>query len=109
MKTKVLTHEGVDVYKVETRGQTFYKSGLVFGEALTGRTADEARQKITAKHAAGDTRELVRTYEDVEIYQVREGERVYFISEPVMDEVITGRTIDEVAHQITVKHAMVGF
>ncbi len=109
MKTKVLTHEGVDIYKVETRGQTFYKSDLVFGEVLAGRTADEVRQRIAAKRAAGDTRELVRTYENVKIYQVREGARVYFISEPVLDEVITGSTIDEVAHQITVKHAMVGF
>ena len=109
MKTKVRTHEGVDIYKVETRGQTFYKSGLVYGEALAGRTLDEVVRKITAKHAAGDTREPVLAHEGVNVYRVREGERVYFISDPVQDEIITGKTIDEVVHQITVKHAMVGF
>lgn len=108
MKTKVLTHEGVNVYQVIVRGQTFYKSDQVFGEAITGRTKDEVVRKITTKHAAGDTRVLVLTHEGVNIYQVSEGGQKYFLSDPVYDETITGDTIDEVTLQITRKHAMVG-
>lgn len=108
MKTKVLTHQGVNVYRVNVRGQVFYKSDLVYGEAVVGMTTDEVVKKITTKLAAGDTREKVLTYEGVGIYQVTEGGRKYFLSDPVLDETITGDTIDDVKLQITRKHAMVG-
>ena len=108
MKTKVMTHEGVNIYQVNVRGQTFYKSDLVFGEAIAGRIIDEVVRKITAKHATGDTRVMVLTHEGVNIYQVTDGSQKYFISDPILDETITRKTIDEVAHEITVKHAMVG-
>jgi hypothetical protein len=109
MKEKVQTHEGVNIYRVSVRGQTFYKSDLVYGEAIAARTLDEVARKITAKRAAGDTRVQVRTHEGVNIYQVTEGGRKYYISDPVQDETITGDTIEKVAHEITVKHAMVGY
>ncbi|WP_231844915.1 hypothetical protein [Methanocella arvoryzae] len=108
MKTKVLTHQGVNVYRVNVRGQVFYKSDLVYGEAVVGRTTDEVVKKISIKLAAGDTRVHVATHEGVKIYQVTEGGKSYFLSDPVMDETITADTIDEVALQITRKHAMVG-
>ena len=108
MKTKVLTHEGVSVYRVNVRGQVFYKSDLVYGETVVGRTVDEVTKKITIKHAAGDTREKVLTYQGVSIYQVTEGGKKYFLSDPVYDETITSDQIDDVILQITRKHAMVG-
>lgn len=108
IKTKVLTHEGVNVYKVNVRGQTFYKSDFVYGEAIAAKTLDEVVKKITTKHAAGDTRVQVLVHEGVNIYQVTEGGKSYYISDPVYDETITGDTVAEVAHDITVKHAMVG-
>ncbi len=108
MKTKVLTHEGVNIYKVNVRGQVFYKSDLVYGEAVVERTLDEVVKKITTKHAAGDTREKVLVHEGVTIYQVTEGGKKYYLSEPVYDETITADKIDDVILQITRKHAMVG-
>jgi protein involved in polysaccharide export with SLBB domain len=106
MKTKVGTHEGVDINQVNVRGNIFYKSGFVFGEALMGKTIDEVAKRISTKHAQGDTRVLVQTHEGVNIYQVTEGSRKYFISDPLYDETITEDTAYEVAHQITIKHAI---
>lgn len=108
MKTKVLTHEGVNIYRVNVRGNVFYKSDLVYGEAVVGRTTDEVVKKITTKHAAGDTREKVLVHEGVTIYRVTEGGHKYFLSDPVYDETITSDNIDDVVLQITRKHAMVG-
>jgi putative NIF3 family GTP cyclohydrolase 1 type 2 len=107
MKTKVQTHEGVDIYQVNVRGNIFYKSGFVFGEAILGKTVDEVAKRITTKHALGDTRVQVETHEGVNIYQVTEGDRKYFISDPLYDETITGDTIYDVAHEITIKHAII--
>jgi len=109
MKTKVLEHEGVNVYKVNVRGHTFYKSDLLYGETIEGRTLEEVTRKITTKHAAGDTRERVTEHEGVAIYRVTEGGQSYFISDPIYDETITGKTVGEVALDITRKHAMVGW
>lgn len=108
MKTKVSTHEGVDIFRINVRGQEFYKSDLVFGEAITELRLDEVRKKITAKLAAGDTRQKVLTHEGVNIYQVRVAGRMYFLSDPVRDETITADTIDDVVHKITVRHAIMG-
>jgi hypothetical protein len=41
MKTKVGSHEGVDIFQVNVRGNTFYKSDFVFGEALMGKSVEE--------------------------------------------------------------------
>src|SRR5512146_1566977 len=109
MKTKVAEYEGVKIYRVDTRGQTFYKSDRIYGEEAAGRTVDEVKRQITAKLAAGDTRVLVQTHEGVNIYQVTAGGKQYFISDPVMDETIHGDTVYAVALEITRKHAMVGF
>lgn len=108
MKTKVLTHQGVNVYRVNVRGQIFYKSDLVYGEAVVGMTTDEVVKKVTSKLAAGDTRVHVLTHEGVNIYQVSDGGQKYFLSDPVLDETITADAIDDVILQITRKHAMVG-
>jgi hypothetical protein len=108
MKTKAQEHEGVNIYRVNVRGQTFFKSDLVYGEAIIGNTLDEVVKKITIKHTTGDTRVQVLTYEGVNIYRVSEGGETYFLSDPIYDETITGDTIDEVRLQITRKHAMVG-
>lgn len=108
MKTKVQTHEGVDIYKVNVRGNVFYKSDRVYGEAVVARTQEEVARRITAKHAAGDTRALVKTHEKVNIYEVTEGGQKHYLSDPVMDETITGDTVEEVEHQITIKHAIAG-
>ena len=108
MKTKVLTHQGVNVYRVNVRGQTFYKSDLVYGEAVVGMTTDEVVKKISGKQAAGDTRVLVLTHEGVNIYQVTDSGQKYYLSDPVLDETITADAIDDVVLQITRKHAMVG-
>jgi uncharacterized protein YxjI len=109
MKTKVGEHEGLKIYRVDTRGQTFYKSDRIYGEEAAGRTIDEVKRQITAKRASGDTRVLVQTHEGVNIYQVTAGGKQYYISDPVMDETIKGDTIYQVALEITRKHAMVGF
>jgi hypothetical protein len=108
MKEKVKTHEGVNIYRVMTRGQVFYKSDFIFGEAVAGRTVDEVAKKITSKLAAGDTRVLVKTHEGVNIYEVTEGGKKYYISDPVYDETIHADTVYDVALEITRKHAMVG-
>jgi hypothetical protein len=50
----------------------------------------------------------VQTHEGVNIYEVKEGSRKYFISDPLYDETITEDTAYEVAHQITIKHAIMG-
>lgn len=109
MKTKVAEHEGQNIYRVDTRGQTFYKSDRIYGEEAAARTVDEVKRQITAKLAAGDTRVQVETHEGVNIYQVTAGGKNYYISDPVMDETIRGDTIYQVALEITRKHAMVGF
>jgi hypothetical protein len=109
MKTKVQTYEGVDIYRVNVRGLVFYKSALVFGEALTGDTIEEVSKRITSKLAAGDTRKLVMTHETVNIYEVREGSRTYYISDPLYDDTIVGDTTHDVALDITRKHAMSGW
>lgn len=109
MKTRVASHEGLNIYRVDTRGQTFFKSERIFGEEIAARTLDEVKRLITAKRAAGDTRVQVETHEGVNIYQVTDGNRKYFISDPVLDETIHGDTIYQVALEITRKHAMVGF
>jgi hypothetical protein len=94
---------------VDTRGQTFFKSERIFGEEVAGRTVDDVKRQMTAKLAAGDTRVQVETHEGVNIYQITEGSRHYYISDPVMDETIRRDTIYQVALEITRKHAMVGF
>lgn len=109
MKTKVHSHEGVDIYRVDVRGETFYKTDPVFGEPLIGKTIDEAVKKIIAKRAQGDTRVNVRVHEGVNIYQVRDGSRTYFISDPIYDEPIIGDTIYDVALGITRRHAILGY
>jgi hypothetical protein len=109
MKTRVASHEGLNIYRVDTRGQSFFKSERIFGEEVAGRTVDEVKRQITAKLAAGDTRVQVQTHEGVNIYQVTESGRNYYISDPVLDETIRGDTIYQVALEITRKHAMVGF
>jgi hypothetical protein len=109
MKTRVASHEGLNIYRVDTRGQTFFKSERIFGEEIAGRTIDEVTRKMSAKLAAGDTRVQVETHEGVNIFRVTEGGKNYFISDPVMDETIRGDTIYQVALEITRKHAMVGF
>lgn len=109
MKTKVAEHEGLNIYRVDTRGQTFYKSDRIYGEEAAGRTVDEVKKEITARRMAGDTRMLVQTHEGVGIYQVTFGGRQYYISDPVQDETIRGDTVYQVALEITRKHAMVGF
>ena len=108
MKTRVHSHEGVDIYRVDARGETFYKTDPVFGEPLTGKTIDEVVKKIIAKRAQGDTRSIVQVHEGVNIYQVRDGGRTYFISDPIYDEIITGDTIYDVALGITRRHAIFG-
>jgi hypothetical protein len=108
MKEKVRIHEGVNIYRVMTRGQTFYKSDFIFGEAVAGRTVDEVVSKITAKLAAGDTRVLVETHEGVNIYEVTGEGKKYYLSDPIYDEAIRADTVYEVALEITRKHAMVG-
>ena len=108
MKTKVQAHEGVTIYRVNVRGQTFYKSDLVYGEAILGNTIDEVAKKITTKCVTGDTRVQALIYEGVNIYRVSEGSQTYFLSDRIYDETITGETIDDVKLQITRKHAMVG-
>jgi hypothetical protein len=108
MKTKVGAHEGVDIFQVNVRGNTFYKSDFVFGEALMGKSVEEVAKRISTKRAQGDTRVLVQTHEGVNIYQVSEGSRKYFISDPLYDETITADSAYEVAHQITIKHAIMG-
>jgi uncharacterized protein YxjI len=109
MKTRVGTHEGLNIYRVDTRGQTFYKSDRIYGEEAAGKTVDEVKKKITARLAAGDTRVQVETHEGVNIYRVTEGGKQYYISDPILDETIRGDTIYQVALEITRKHAMVGF
>lgn len=109
MKEKVQSHEGVNIYRVMVRGETYYKSDRVFGEDLDGKSVDEVARKISAKLTAGDTRTLVKTHETVNIYEVTEGGRKYYISDPVQDKTIRGDTIYEVELEITRKHAMVGF
>jgi hypothetical protein len=108
MKTLVETYKGLNIYRVDTRGQTAYKSNLIFGEYVHGKTVDELKKKIDSKLAAGDTRTEVTTHEGVKIFQVREGTRTYFISEPVVDEVIEADTAHEVEHGITRRHALLG-
>jgi hypothetical protein len=109
MKTRVGSHEGLNIYRVDTRGQSFFKSERIFGEEVAGRTTDEVKRHITTKLAAGDTRIQIQTHEGVNIYQVTEGGKNYYISDPVLDETIRGDTIYQVALEITRKHAMVGF
>ena len=109
MKTMVAEHEGRNIYRVDTRGQTFYKSDRIYGEEAAARTVDEVKRQITAKLAAGDTRVPAGTHEGVNIYQVTAGGKKYYISDPVLDETIRGDTIYQVALEITRKHAMVGF
>ena len=107
MKTRVETYGDINIYRVDTRGHTFYKSGLVFGEPLHGDSVDEVKKKIDVKKAAGDTRVEVATHEGVKIFQVREGSKTYFISEPVIDEVIIADTVHDVELNITIRHAIV--
>jgi hypothetical protein len=45
-------------------------------------------------------------HEGVNIYQVRDGSRTYFISDPIYDEPIIGDTIYDVALGITRRHAI---
>ena len=108
MRTKVHTHDGVDIYRVDVRGETFYKTGPVFGEPLMGKTIEDVAKKITAKKALGDTRVNVRVHEGVNIYQVRDGSKTYFISDPINDDIIIGDTIYDVALGITRRHAVFG-
>ena len=77
MKTRVSSHEGLNIYRVDTRGQTFFKSERIFGEEVAGRTVDDVKRQITAKLAAGDTRVQVETHEGVNIYQITEGGKQY--------------------------------
>jgi hypothetical protein len=109
MKTKVAEHEGLSIYRVDTRGTTFYKSDRIYGEEAAARTMDEVKKEITARRMAGDTRVLEQTHEGVNIYRVTFSGKQYYISDPVQDETIRGDTIYDVALQITRKHAMVGF
>lgn len=108
MKTQVQTYEGVNIYQVNVRGNIFYKSDLIYGETLVGRTIDEVTKRIAMKRALGDTRVKVQEHEGINIYQVTEGNRKYFISDPLHDETITGDTIYDVEHQITIKRAILG-
>lgn len=109
MKTKVAEHEGVIIYRVDTRGATFYKSDRIYGEEAAARSIDEVKKEITARRMAGDTRVLMETHEGVNIYRVKFGGKEYYISDPVQDETIHGETVYAVALEITRKHAMVGF
>ncbi len=108
MRTKIHSHEGFNIYRVDVRGDTFYKTDPVFGEPLLGKTVDDAVKKINDKRAQGDTRVNVRVHEGVNIYQVRDGGKTYFISDPVNDDIITGDTIYDVALGITRRHAIFG-
>lgn len=108
MKTKMDELDGFGIYRVDTRGQTFYKSDRIYGEEAAGRTVDDVKMEITARRMAGDTRVLAQTHEGVNIYQVTFGGKQYFISDPVQDETIKGDTAYQVALEITRKHAMVG-
>ncbi len=106
MKTKVHSHEGVNIYRVDVRGETFYKTDPIFGEPQVAKTVDDAVKKIIAKKARGDTREKVQVHEGVNIYRVRDSGKTYFISDPVNDEVMVGDTIYDVALGITRMHAI---
>lgn len=108
MKTKVLAHEGVNIYQVVTRGHMFYKSELVFGESIMAKSIDEVKKRISIKLAQGDTRVHVATHEGVNIYRVTEGNKTYYISDPLYDNTIVEDTEYAVALEITRKHAMVG-
>ncbi len=109
MRTQVDTYGDVNIYRVEVRGQTFYKSDPVFGEPVHGRSADEVKRGIDSKKAAGDTRVEVMVHEGKKIFQVTEGGKVHFISEPLFDEVIVGETAHEVELGITRRHAILGY
>ncbi len=91
---------------MDVRGETFYKSDPVYGEPQMGKTVDETAKKITAKKARGDTRVNVKVHEGVNIFQVRDGSKTYFISDPVNDDIIIGDTIYDVALGITRRHAI---
>lgn len=108
MRTKVQTHEGINIYRVEVRGETFYKTDLVFGEPIIGNNVEEVTKKVDAKRAAGDTRAEIEAHEGVKIFQVKDGSKTYYISEPVVDDVIVGDTAHEVALGITRRHAILG-
>lgn len=109
MRTQVGTHGDINVYRVDVRGQTFYKSDPVFGEPIHGKTVDEVKKNIDAKKAAGDTRVEVMVHEGIKIFEVKEGGKAHFISEPLFDEVIVGDTAHDVALGITRRHAILGF
>ena len=109
MKTPVDTYSGINIYRVDTRGQTSYKSDPVFGEPLHGKTIDEVKKGIDEKKAAGDTRVEVAVHEGKKIYQVTVGGKAHFISEPIFGEVVVGETQLDVALGITRRHAILGF
>jgi len=109
MRTQVDTHGDVKIYRVEVRGLTFYKSDPVFGEPVHGKSVDEVKRGIDSKKAAGDTRVEVMVHEGIRIFEVREGGKSHFISEPLFDEVIAGDSAHEVALGITRRHAILGF
>lgn len=109
MRTLVDTYGDINIYRVEVRGRTFYKSGLVFGEPVHGNSVDEVKKSIDSKKAAGDTRVEVMVHEGIRIFEVLEGGKSHFISEPLYDEVIVGDSAKEVALGITRRHAILGF
>ncbi|WP_174590158.1 hypothetical protein [Methanocella conradii] len=109
MKTKVHSYEGIDIYRVDVRGETFYRTDPVFGEPLNGKSVDEVAKKVAAKLAKGDTRVKVQEHEGVSIYQVKDESRTYYISDLVNGEPIIGDTIYEVALGVTRRHAMLGY
>ncbi|HTY90967.1 MAG TPA: hypothetical protein VMC84_07305 [Methanocella sp.] len=108
MRTQVDTHGDVNIYRVDARGQTFYKTDPVFGEPIHGKTVDEVKKSIDAKKAAGDTRAEVMVHEGKKIFRVTDGGKVHFISEPLFGEVIVGDTPHDVALGITRRHAILG-
>jgi hypothetical protein len=109
MKTKVHSYKGVDIYRVDARGETFYRTDLIYGEPLTGKSIDEVVKKVESKLTRGDTRVKVKEHEGVSIYQVRDEGHTYYISDAVNGEVIIGDTIYDVALGITRRHAMLGY
>jgi hypothetical protein len=109
MRTHVDTYGDVNIYRVEVRGQTFYKSDPVFGEPVHGKSVDEVKKSIDSKKAAGDTRAEVMVHEGIRIFEVLEGGKSHFISEPLHGEVIVGDSARDVALGITRRHAILGF
>ena len=110
IKIRVMEYQGVGIYQIQpSDGRlAYYVSDPIYGQVCKGDTVGDVVADITRNHAMGDRRIKVMEYRGVGIYQVSNDGQIYYVSDPVYGQAITGNTVGNVVAEITGKQAMGG-